>query len=74
MLTKQIEVKEAQERLQELVSQLASGVEWILTEDATPVARLAPFSGRTSGLHAGAIWTSADFDEPLSDEFWTGDT
>jgi hypothetical protein len=27
---------------------------------------------RKAGLHTGAIWTSGDFDEPLSDEFWTG--
>lgn len=25
---------------------------------------------RILGLHAGAIWTSDDFDEPLPDEFW----
>ncbi len=27
---------------------------------------------RKAGLHAGAIWVSEDFDEPLPDEFWTG--
>jgi hypothetical protein len=27
---------------------------------------------RKAGLHAGAIWTSDDFDEPMPDEFWTG--
>jgi len=39
----------------------------------TPVARLVPISVRAAGLHAGAIWTSPDFDEPLPDEFWMGD-
>jgi len=73
MLTKQIDVKEAQVRLQELLSQTASGVEWILTDGMTPVARLVPFSARVAGLHAGAIWTSPDFDEPLPEEFWTSD-
>jgi len=72
MLTKQIDVKEAQVRLQELLSQIASGVEWILTDGLTPVARLVPISSRVAGLHAGAIWTSPDFDEPLPEEFWTG--
>jgi antitoxin (DNA-binding transcriptional repressor) of toxin-antitoxin stability system len=72
MLTKQIDVKEAQTRLQELLSQIASGVEWVLTDRMTPVARLVPISVRVAGLHAGAIWTSPDFDEPLPDEFWTG--
>ncbi len=73
MLTKQVDVKEAQERLHELLSQIASGVEWILTDGMTPVARLVPVTGRVAGLHAGAIWTSPDFDEPLPDEFWAGD-
>jgi hypothetical protein len=27
---------------------------------------------RKAGLHAGAIWMSDDFDEPLPDEFWLG--
>jgi antitoxin (DNA-binding transcriptional repressor) of toxin-antitoxin stability system len=72
MSTKQIDVKEAQARLHELLTQIASGVEWILTDGMTPVARLVPVSSRVAGLHTGAIWTSPDFDEPLPDEFWTG--
>ncbi|MEJ5301323.1 MAG: hypothetical protein WHS38_10080 [Thermodesulforhabdaceae bacterium] len=72
MLTKQIDVKEAQARLQELIAQIALGVEWVLTDGAKPVARLVPIASRVAGLHAGAIWTSFDFDEPLPDEFWTG--
>lgn len=72
MLTKQIDVKEAQKRFQELLSQIASGVEWVLTDGSTPVARLVPISSRMAGLHTGAIWASSDFDEPLPDEFWTG--
>jgi len=35
-------------------------------------ARLVPISSRVAGLPTGAIWTSPDFDEPLSEEFWTG--
>ena len=72
MLTKQIDVKDAQVRLQELLSEISSGVEWILTDGLTPVARLIPISSRVAGLHAGAICTSPDFDEPLPEEFWTG--
>ncbi|GAB4506078.1 MAG: hypothetical protein Kow00123_02160 [Anaerolineales bacterium] len=73
MMIKRIDIKEAQARLQELLSQIASGVELILTDGMTPVARLVPISARVAGLHAGAIWTSPDFDEPLPDEFWMGD-
>lgn len=29
---------------------------------------------RIAGLHAGMIWVSDDFDEPLTDEFWLGDS
>lgn len=72
MPTRQIDVKEAQKRFQELLSQTAAGVEWVLTDGMTPVARLVPISSRVAGLHAGAIWTSPDFDEPLPDEFWMG--
>jgi len=69
MLTRQIDAKEAQARLQELLSQIASGVEWILTDGLTPVDRLVPICSRVAGLH---VWTSPDFDEPLPEEFWTG--
>lgn len=72
MLTKQIDVKEAQERFEELLSQVASGEEWILKDGETPIARIVPVSSRTAGLHEGSIWMSPDFDEPLPEKFWTG--
>jgi len=72
MLTKMIDVHEAQARLQELLSQVLAGMELVLTAGNKPVARLVPISPRIAGLHAGAIWTSADFDAPLPDEFWAG--
>lgn len=28
---------------------------------------------RIAGLHAGQIWMSDDFNDPLPDEFWLGD-
>lgn len=28
---------------------------------------------RIPGLHAGTTWVSADFDDPLPDEFWLGE-
>jgi len=72
MLTKRIDIKEAQTRFQELLSQVVSGVELILMDGMTPIARVVPVSSRVAGLHAGAIWTSPDFDDPLPDEFWMG--
>ncbi|HID63406.1 MAG TPA: toxin-antitoxin (TA) system antitoxin [Anaerolineae bacterium] len=53
-----------------------AGTEIVLTEGNTPLARPVPIASsttpRTAGLHAGAIWTSDDFDEPLSEDFWAG--
>jgi len=75
MLTKTVDVREAQTNLQELLSLVREGTEVVLTEGMTPLARLVPIvlssTPRVAGLHAGAIWTSEDFDEPLPEEFWT---
>ena len=75
MLTKTVDIQEAHATLQELLSLVREGTEIVLTEGATPIARLAPIvstpAQRVAGLHAGAIWTSEDFDEPLPEEFWT---
>ncbi|HEY89235.1 MAG TPA: toxin-antitoxin (TA) system antitoxin [Thermoflexia bacterium] len=72
-LTKTIEMYEAQRRFTELLSWVLEGAEVVLEQDSTPFARLVPFTlpveTRVAGLHAGAIWTSDDFDEPLSEEF-----
>lgn len=78
MLTKSVEVQEAQTRLRELLSWVANGTEVILTQENKRVARLSPIKEittglRSPGLHPGAITLSADFDEPLSDAFWTGE-
>jgi len=76
MLTKTIDVREAQTSLKELLPLVAAGTEIIFAEGGTPIARLAPIAllttPRVAGLHAGAIWISDDFNEPLPEEFWTG--
>jgi prevent-host-death family protein len=70
MLTKTVDVREAQENLTELVAEVAAGTEVILTQDGIPRVRLVPIVSaaplRVAGLHPGAIWTSDDFDEPLT--------
>ena len=75
MLTKTVDVRETQTNLQELLSLVREGTEVILREGTTTLARLVPIAlsttPRVAGLHAGAIWTSEDFDEPLPEEFWT---
>jgi antitoxin (DNA-binding transcriptional repressor) of toxin-antitoxin stability system len=69
MITKTVEVREAQKRLEELLSWVTTGQEVILTRGDTRIARLVPIQGshlRVPGLHIGAIWTSDDFDAPLT--------
>ena len=76
MLTKTIDVREVQVSLEELLSLVIAGTEIIFAQDSTPIARLVPIvlptTLRMAGLHAGAIWMSDDFIEPLPEEFWTG--
>ena len=76
MTTKTIDVQDTQPQWSELLPLVTAGTEIILTEGSLPVARLLPFAAETSprvpGLHAGAVWMSADFDDPLPDEFWAG--
>ena len=73
---KSIEVYEAQSQLKEILSLVGTGIEVIITEGDTPVARLLPIESvsvaRIAGLHKGAMWTREDFDEPLPEAFWAG--
>ena len=75
MSIKTVDVNELQTQWEKLLSLVKTGTEIILTEDGKSIARLVPdqFSSlpRVPGLHAGAIWTSDDFDQPLPDEFLT---
>jgi len=76
MMTKTIDVHAAPISLDEVLSLVREGHDVLVTDASTPLARIIPCvqsrPSRIAGLHAGAIWTSDDFDEPLPDEFWTG--
>jgi antitoxin (DNA-binding transcriptional repressor) of toxin-antitoxin stability system len=72
MQTRTIDIRSERTDLQNLLALVAEGTEILLTDGDTPVARLVPVAKRVAGLHGGAIWTSEDFDEPLPEEFWTG--
>jgi antitoxin (DNA-binding transcriptional repressor) of toxin-antitoxin stability system len=70
-----IDIRDLAARLDEALALAAAGQEVVLLDGTTPRARLIPFAGsgeRISGLHAGAIQASADFDAPLFDDFWAG--
>jgi prevent-host-death family protein len=72
MTTKTIDVQETKPTLQELLALVQAGTEIILTEGATPVARLMPVEQRVPDLYPG-FWMSEDFNDPLPDEFWLGE-
>ena len=76
-MTQTVSVDEAQNKLQDLLAQALAGNEVIITGHGTPVARLVPvvahsIKKRAAGLNRGPISASEDFDEPLPDEFWLG--
>ena len=77
MGTKLIDVKKENVPLKKLLELVASGLDVVLTEGKSPVVRLVPVlrkvkTPRVLGLHAGKIWISPDFDDPLPDSFWLG--
>ena len=78
-MTTTIEAKEANKQLPALLKLAKAGNDVIILEDTVPIARLSavkPLTAaprlRVAGLHNGAITVSDDFDQPLSDEFWIG--
>jgi prevent-host-death family protein len=66
-----VDVSEAQTHLRELLDRVNAGAQVVLSENDKPIARIMPIKEKIAGLHAGSIWTSDDFDEPLPDSFWT---
>jgi antitoxin (DNA-binding transcriptional repressor) of toxin-antitoxin stability system len=74
-MTTTIDIRELPARLDEALALTSAGGEIILLEGSTPRARLVPFSpvpARAAGLHPGAIQPAPDFDAPLPDDFWAG--
>jgi prevent-host-death family protein len=70
--------------LKDLVTFANHEREVVLTQNSKPVAKVLPITSlqkakdqspgrRTMGLHKGAWNVSDDFDEPLSDAFWSGE-
>ena len=72
MTTITVDVQKADQKLKELLTQVASGKEVVFKHNGQLVARLIPAGKRIAGLHAGAAIISPDFDEPLADGFWVG--
>ena len=69
--------------LEKIVTELASAPEPLLVKvlDFIQLNKIASTTvsdsenlPRTPGLYQGQIWMSEDFNDPLPDEFWLGDT
>ena len=71
-----IDFRDLPGRFDEALARAVAGEEVVLFDGSTPRARLIPLSAtggtRIPGLHPGAFQPAADFDAPLPDEFWTG--
>jgi antitoxin (DNA-binding transcriptional repressor) of toxin-antitoxin stability system len=76
MITRTVDVAEAQSQLPALIELALAGNEVVIAEGDKPLARLVPVARlrnkRVAGLNRGTIWVSEDFDDPLPDEFWSG--
>ncbi len=80
-MTTTIDVSEAQQQLSRLLELARAGHEVVIVEGSIPVARLTAVApdlsqrqSRVAGLHQGAVSVSDDFDQPLPDEFWAGNS
>ena len=71
-MEKMVNVHEAKTHLSRLLARVMGGEEIVIAKSGKPVARLIPFSKKTSernpGSAAGDIVVSPDFDAPLPDE------
>jgi prevent-host-death family protein len=76
MANQTVNIEEAKKQFADLIAAASEGDEIIITQNGEPLVRLVPIAKpkkkRIAGLNRGSIWTSSDFDEPLPDEFWTG--
>lgn len=79
METKAVDIQDTS--LEALLELIEANVEVLLLKDDAPLARLSPIAAshppikpRIPGLHAGTTWVSDDFDAPLPDEFWLGES
>lgn len=68
-----VSLKEAQDKLPELIHLLCPGDELVITENGRPVARIVPtpverVERKLGSMRGAVVRMAADFDEPL-DEF-----
>lgn len=78
-----VSAEDAQARLKDLLEIVREGHEVLIAEDDKVFARLAPAGvpgdgkprrKRILGLARGAVRMAPDFDDPLPDSFWEGES
>lgn len=66
-------ITEHTHRLPESVQrEILNFVEFLFNKYSTPLTRPVTPTTRQAGLHTGCAVMAADFDAPLSDDFWLG--
>ncbi len=78
MTTKTFTIEQAGRHFSELMEMAAEGQEVVILQENRPAARLVPIRSaggpRRFGQYQGQIQIADDFDEPLADGFWLGET
>lgn len=73
-----INLDHVKQQLADLLALVEQNGDIVIAQDGTPLARIVsmspPKKRRTAGLNRGMIWTSDDFDAPLPDDFWLGNS
>ncbi|MDP2308537.1 MAG: type II toxin-antitoxin system Phd/YefM family antitoxin [Pseudomonadota bacterium] len=74
----QVNVHDAKTQFSALLDRVLAGEEIIIAKAGTPVARLTPLlpgtgRARVPGSRVGRMRMAADFDEPLPEDFLSGD-
>ena len=72
-----IEIADLPARFAEMLQRVAAGEEVVITENQVPRAKLVAAANgqhRIPELHPGNFQPSPDFDDPLPDEFWLGES
>jgi prevent-host-death family protein len=74
----QVNVHDAKTHFSALLERVAAGEEIIIAKAGKPVARLTTLAptasgARVPGSRAGRMWMADDFDEPLPDDFLSGE-
>lgn len=74
MVTRTVNIQSEQPTLEQVLTDVRNGDAITFTDGSIPLARIIPLTpfpgGRTPELHSGALETTEDFDEPLTEEFW----